>query len=78
MAHLGKIVASLDVLSGGRAVCGLGLAWFEQEHRAWGLDFPSTATRYAMLEDALHRMTDRVLGEEASSALSPPDHALAG
>ena len=32
----------------------------------------------AMLEDALRRMTDRVLGEEASSALSPPDHALAG
>jgi F420-dependent oxidoreductase-like protein len=53
VAHLGKIVASLDVLSGGRAVCGLGLAWFEQEHRAWGLDFPPTATRYALLEDAL-------------------------
>jgi hypothetical protein len=31
----------------------------------------------AMLEDALRRMTDQVLGEEASSALGPPDHALA-
>ena len=29
-----------------------------------------------MLEDALRRMTDQFLGEEASSALSPPDHAL--
>ena len=50
---LGKIVATLDVLSGGRAVCGLGLAWFAQEHRAYGWTFPSTAERYALLEDAL-------------------------
>ena len=41
VAHLGKIVASLDVLSGGRAVCGLGLAWFEAEHVAYGWPFPS-------------------------------------
>ncbi|MDQ1519021.1 MAG: hypothetical protein QOI55_94, partial [Actinomycetota bacterium] len=34
VAHLGKIVATLDVLSGGRAVCGLGVAWFAEEHRA--------------------------------------------
>ena len=40
VAHLGKIVATLDVLSGGRAVCGLGLAWFEAEHRAYGWDVP--------------------------------------
>lgn len=53
VAHLGKIVATLDVLSGGRAVCGVGLAWFAQEHRAYGWDFPSTADRYALLEDAL-------------------------
>jgi alkanesulfonate monooxygenase SsuD/methylene tetrahydromethanopterin reductase-like flavin-dependent oxidoreductase (luciferase family) len=53
VAHLGKIVASLDVLSGGRATCGLGLAWFEQEHRAYGWPFPATAERYALLEDAL-------------------------
>ena len=53
VAHLGKIVASLDVLSGGRASCGLGLAWFQQEHRAYGWPFPATAERYALLEDAL-------------------------
>jgi F420-dependent oxidoreductase-like protein len=53
VAHLAKIVATLDVLSGGRARCGLGLGWFEQEHRAYGWDFPSTARRYAVLEDAL-------------------------
>ncbi len=53
VAHLGKIVATLDVLSGGRAVCGLGLAWHADEHRAYGWDFPPTADRYRLLEDAL-------------------------
>jgi F420-dependent oxidoreductase-like protein len=53
VAHLGKIVATLDVLSGGRAVCGLGLAWMEEEHRAYGWPFPPRSERYALLEDAL-------------------------
>ena len=53
IAHLGKIIATLDVVSQGRARCGLGLGWFEREHRAYGYEFPSTSQRYAMLEDAL-------------------------
>lgn len=53
VAHLAKIVATLDNLSGGRAVCGLGLAWYEREHQAYGIPFPSTKERYALLEDAL-------------------------
>jgi F420-dependent oxidoreductase-like protein len=53
VAHLGKIVATLDVLSGGRATCGLGLAWFAAEHTAYGWPFPSVDERYRLLEDAL-------------------------
>jgi len=53
IAHVAKIVATLDVLSGGRAVCGLGAAWYEREHRAYGWTFPPLAERYARLEDAL-------------------------
>lgn len=53
VAHLGKIVATLDVLSGGRATCGLGLAWFAEEHSAYGWPMPPVAQRYALLEDAL-------------------------
>ncbi|MCU1400486.1 MAG: Luciferase-like monooxygenase [Acidimicrobiales bacterium] len=53
VAHLAKIVATLDVLSGGRADCGIGLGWFEEEHRAWGWPFPDRSARYAVLEDAL-------------------------
>jgi len=50
---LAKVVATLDVLSGGRAVCGLGVGWWEQEHQAWGWRFPPVDERYALLEDAL-------------------------
>lgn len=53
VAHLGKIAATLDVLSGGRAVCGVGLAWFTAEHKAYGWPFPPVGERYALLEDAL-------------------------
>ena len=53
VAHLGKIVATLDVLSSGRAECGLGVAWFEKEHTAYGWRFPPVNERYQLLEDAL-------------------------
>ena len=50
---LGRAVATLDVLSGGRAVCGLGAGWHEPEHAALGLPFPSARERLDALEDAL-------------------------
>jgi F420-dependent oxidoreductase-like protein len=53
LAHLAKIVATLDVLSGGRAFCGLGTAWFGREHDLYGWDFPPIGRRYELLEDAL-------------------------
>ncbi|MFB3050651.1 MAG: TIGR03560 family F420-dependent LLM class oxidoreductase [Acidimicrobiia bacterium] len=53
---LGKMVATLDVLSGGRAWCGLGAAWDEDEHTAYGIDFPGLADRYDLLEDTLRML----------------------
>ncbi len=53
VAHLAKIAATLDVLSGGRAVCGVGAGWFEREHKAYGWDFPPVKRRFELLEDAL-------------------------
>jgi F420-dependent oxidoreductase-like protein len=53
VAHLAKIVATLDVLSGGRAMCGIGAAWFEREHRLYGWDFPPLGRRLDLVEDAL-------------------------
>lgn len=53
VALLGKMLATLDVLSDGRAVAGLGAAWYEHEHTAYGFEFPPLHERYALLEDAL-------------------------
>jgi F420-dependent oxidoreductase-like protein len=53
---LGKMVATLDVLSGGRAICGLGAAWDEAEHAAFDIDFPDLGTRYGMLEETLQML----------------------
>ena len=50
---LAKIVASLDVLSGGRARLGIGAAWYEREHRGLGVPFPPTGERFARLEETL-------------------------
>ncbi|HVV38415.1 MAG TPA: TIGR03560 family F420-dependent LLM class oxidoreductase [Acidimicrobiales bacterium] len=53
VALLGKMIATLDVLSEGRAIAGLGAAWYEREHAAYGFAFPPLRERYALLEDAL-------------------------
>jgi alkanesulfonate monooxygenase SsuD/methylene tetrahydromethanopterin reductase-like flavin-dependent oxidoreductase (luciferase family) len=50
---LAKAVATVDVLSGGRVVCGLGAAWYAREHHAAAIRFPPLAERYELLEDAL-------------------------
>ncbi len=50
---LAKIVTTLDVLSGGRAMLGLGAAWYEREHRAFGIPYPPTKERFERLEETL-------------------------
>jgi F420-dependent oxidoreductase-like protein len=50
---LGKTVATLDVLSGGRAELGIGAAWYEREHLGLGVPFPPMKERFERLEEAL-------------------------
>ena len=52
-ALLAKEVTTLDVLSGGRAVLGIGAAWFEREHDALGFAFPPLTERFDRLEEAV-------------------------
>lgn len=50
---LAKIVATLDVLSEGRAFLGIGAAWYEREHLALGVPFPPLKERFERLEETL-------------------------
>src|SRR5438034_2401131 len=52
-AFLAKVVTTLDVVSSGRAMLGIGAAWNDAESRAYGYDFPSATERFDRLEDAL-------------------------
>ena len=52
-AMLAKLTTTLDVISGGRAILGLGAAWNEAEHRAFGYDFPPVKERMDRLDEAL-------------------------
>lgn len=52
-AHLAKTVVTIDRISGGRVELGIGAGWWEEEHRTHGFPFPSTATRFEMLEEQL-------------------------
>jgi F420-dependent oxidoreductase-like protein len=52
-ALLAKTVTTLDAISRGRAILGLGAAWNESEHRGYGFDFPPIGERMDRLDEAL-------------------------
>jgi F420-dependent oxidoreductase-like protein len=65
-AHVAKIVTTLDIISRGRAVLGIGAAWHEEEHEAFGFDFPPAGERLDRLEEAL-QICRAMFTEEAPS-----------
>ena len=52
-AFLAKVATTLDIVSSGRAILGLGAAWNEDEHRGYGYEFPPVGERLSRLEEAL-------------------------
>ena len=62
---LAKIVTTLDVLSGGRAMLGIGAAWNEQEAKALGIPFPPAPERFDWLEDTLRLCLQMWKGDES-------------
>jgi F420-dependent oxidoreductase-like protein len=62
-AMLAKQVTTLDVISGGRAMLGIGAGWFEPEHIGYGFDFPPLGERLSRLEEALEIIHPMLRGE---------------
>lgn len=60
---LAKMAVTLDHVTGGRAILGIGAAWHEAEHRMYGFDFPSVGERMGRLDEALD-ITRRLFTEE--------------
>jgi alkanesulfonate monooxygenase SsuD/methylene tetrahydromethanopterin reductase-like flavin-dependent oxidoreductase (luciferase family) len=67
-ALVAKMVTTLDHISGGRAVLGIGGAWFENEHEAYGIEFGSgPPERLRWLAEALPIMRGMLHGEEPTA-----------
>jgi len=52
-ALLAKIITTLDIISSGRAILGIGSAWNEQEHEGYGFDFHTQRERFERLTEAV-------------------------
>ncbi len=78
---LAKCVTALDLVSGGRAVLGIGAGWFELEHNQLGYDFGTFTERFAKLDESLQIIEPMLRGEHptfegkyyrTSSAMNEP------
>jgi F420-dependent oxidoreductase-like protein len=54
---LGVMVAQVDQMSGGRVELGIGTGWYQEEHEAYGIPFPSQGERFSMLAEQLEILT---------------------
>jgi F420-dependent oxidoreductase-like protein len=75
-ALLAKMTTTLDVLSGGRAILGIGAAWFEGEHQAYGFDFPPLGRRFEILEE--HLQIARAMFTQERATVAGQHHSVTG
>jgi F420-dependent oxidoreductase-like protein len=63
---LAKIVTTLDIVSRGRAILGIGGAWYDVEHHGLGIEYPSDRVRLDMLEEAVQVCRAMFTGDDVS------------
>ena len=63
---LAKMVTTLDVISRGRAILGIGGAWYDVEHRGLGVEYPADRVRLDMLEEAVQVCRAMFTGDDVS------------
>ena len=73
-AVLAKMAATLDHVSDGRAILGLGAAWHEREHAMYGIPFPTTGGRLARMDEAARVL--RLLLDEPVSTFQGTHYTL--
>ena len=75
-ALLAKMITTLDVISSGRAILGIGAAWNDDEHAGYGFEFPPVAERMERLEEALQIC--RAMFKEEAPSFSGKYYSIAG
>lgn len=63
---LAKIITTLDVVSQGRAILGIGTGWFQLEHDQLGFEFGTFTDRFNRLDEALEIILPMIKGEQAT------------
>jgi alkanesulfonate monooxygenase SsuD/methylene tetrahydromethanopterin reductase-like flavin-dependent oxidoreductase (luciferase family) len=75
-AHLAKMAATAQALSGGRVVLGIGAGWNEEEYRAYGWPFPPARVRIAQLGEAIELI--RCMWRDAPASYQGEHYQITG
>ena len=75
-AHLAKMVATAQALSGGRVILGIGAGWNEEEYRAYGWPYPPARVRIAQLAEAIQLI--RLMWTESPASFQGEHYRIAG
>ncbi|MBT8213309.1 MAG: LLM class F420-dependent oxidoreductase [Acidimicrobiia bacterium] len=65
-AYLAKVSSTIDVISGGRFILGIGAGWYDHEYRAYGYPFPKASVRIGQLGEAVRIIKKMWTEDEAS------------